>query len=143
MQVVVWAATGGHYAVEMERVVEIIPLVNARPVPQTAPSLRGLINYRGQLIPLLDMALLLGGAAFPARMACRILVTRVRPPDETLLGLAVEQLIGIERLDFSAAAAHPGLPTAKADYLGPVTWAEKTAVQLVYPERLPGWEGKA
>jgi chemotaxis signal transduction protein len=142
MHVVVWAAAGQHYAVDVGPIVEIIPLVEARPIPQTDPWIRGLINYRGRLIPLLDMASLLGNSPCPPRMACRILVVRARPPEETLVGLAIEQLIGVEPLDFTAAAAHPGLSAAKADYLGPVAWTEQTAVQLVYPERLPGWEEK-
>jgi chemotaxis-related protein WspB len=142
MDVVVWSAAGHRYAVDVEQIVEITPLVDARAIPQTDRWIRGLINYRGQLIPLLDMAALLGDAPCPPRMACRILVVRIQSEEPTLVGLAVEQLIGVQRLDFDAATAHPGLSAAKADYLGPVVWSEQTAVELVYPERLPGWEDR-
>ena len=77
MQVLVGTVSDLHYAIATARTVEVIPLVNARPIPRSAAAVRGLINYRGHLIELIDMGVVLGGHPIEARMACRIVVVDV------------------------------------------------------------------
>jgi purine-binding chemotaxis protein CheW len=55
------------YAVPVEQVSEVAALGPVRPVPGSGPELVGVCNLRGQIIPVADLALLLG-------------VARVAPP---------------------------------------------------------------
>ena len=47
------------FAVPTQWIVEVVPLVSLRDVPQAPPYLAGVCNYRGRIAPVIDM-----GAAF-------------------------------------------------------------------------------
>lgn len=49
-----------HYAVETLRVREIIGLLDITPLPQMPPFVRGVLNLRGRIIPVVDLRLRLG-----------------------------------------------------------------------------------
>ena len=51
------------YAVGILRVKEIIPYGALTKVPQTPPAIRGVINLRGSVVPVVDLALKFGLAA--------------------------------------------------------------------------------
>lgn len=46
---------GGHYAVQVERVEVVLEMVPITRVPKAAPHLKGVINYRGAVIPVADL----------------------------------------------------------------------------------------
>jgi chemotaxis-related protein WspB len=140
MHVVIWTSKGHRYATPSAAVVEVIPMVQSRPMPGSEPWLTGLFDYRGELLPLLDSSRLLGHDASNVRMSSRILVIRVG--DETdesseRVGLIVEHVLGAERLDFEDATAHPPAPAAGIEFLGPVALTPSGTVQLTVPARLP------
>lgn len=140
MNVVVWTASGNLYATAIEHVVEIIPVVRARPQPRTAKCLRGLINYRGRLIPLVDMSVLLGDAPCQDRMSSRIVVVRTDHADTEgsgWKGMLVEELLGSTDIDFAdAEAVHPGATTDATRFLGPVALTSRGTIQLAEPSRI-------
>ena len=145
MHVVIWTSKGQRYATPSAAVVEVIPIVQSRPMPGSEPWLTGLFDYRGKLLPLLDSSRLLGHAASDVRMSSRILVIRVG--DETdesreRAGLMVEHVLGAERLDFDDETAHPPAPAAGIDFLGPVALTPSGTVQLTVPASLPKVETK-
>ena len=51
---------GEEYAVEILRVKEIIEYDNLTRVPAMPPAVRGVINLRGRVVPVLDLALRFG-----------------------------------------------------------------------------------
>jgi chemotaxis signal transduction protein len=144
MNVVVWSSAGQFYATPTDQVVEVISVVQTRPLPQVPPWVRGLMNYRGRLIELLDMPLRLGQAPCESRMASRILVVqtdRREQGESKLVGLLVEELFGSQDLDFTDRSGHPGLSPDEIEFLGPVALTEAGTVQLTDPSRIviPGW----
>ena len=66
------------YAVDVTRVVEVVPRVDPRPIPRTPPFLAGLFGYRGRVVPAIDMGLLLGKACAPARLSTRVILVEAR-----------------------------------------------------------------
>ena len=75
-------------------------------------------------------------------MSCRVLVVDVNASEgsrTSRIALAAERLEGVEQVDFDSQQSHPGLATGEAEFLGPVARTTAGTVQLVYPERLPGW----
>jgi chemotaxis signal transduction protein len=142
MHVVLWTAAGHRYATRTEQVVEVIAPVEARPVPEGPTWLRGTINYRGQLIPLLDVPCLLGHHDWPLRMASRILVVTI---DDTadradrFAALLVQSVQGSEELDFARAAEMPYHSTPCGEFLGPIALRDGEPIQLTLPDRIV-WE---
>ena len=49
-----------HYAVETLRVREIIGMLDITPLPQMPAFVRGVLNLRGRIIPVVDLRLRLG-----------------------------------------------------------------------------------
>ena len=50
------------YGIEILKVREIIGVMSITPVPQSSPQLKGVINLRGQIIPVFDLRLIFGMA---------------------------------------------------------------------------------
>lgn len=77
------------YGIDAEQVVEIITNHTITYLPRVPHYVRGIINLRGQLIPIIDMRLRLG--KMPEEEHC-IMVVNV---DNNLVGLLVD---GVERM---------------------------------------------
>ncbi len=138
---VIWRSAGLLMAIEARSVVEVLPPVSSRAAPGAPAWVRGLFAYRGELIPLVDAAGLLGGSPPPDRMANRVLIVRVGtgrggPGIAWPAGLWVESVLEIDRVDFTAAGGHPGLATEGGRFLGAVAQTRWGQVQLVEPQEL-------
>ncbi len=139
MHVVLWTSADRRYAIGTIHIQEVIALVEALPLPDSPAWLNGLINYRGQLIPLVDMPCLLGCGPWEPRMASRILIVetgRGEQVGERFVGLLVQSVLGSENLDFTARSGHSGMATPGMDFLGPVALTDVGAVQLIEPEQI-------
>jgi chemotaxis signal transduction protein len=141
MHVVLWTSADRRYAIETVYVQEVISLVEAQSVPDSPAWLKGLINYRGQLVPLVDAPRLLGHGPSEPRMASRILMIETGRSENTaegLLGLLVQSVLGSENLDFTAQPEYPGLARPAMDFLGPMALTDVGAVQLIDPRGIVG-----
>ncbi len=136
---VIWRSAGLVLALDAASVVEVVPPLAWRAAPGVPEFVRGLFMYRGRLAPLVDAASLLGGGAAADRMMNRVLVLRVPgegSPSPWLVGLWVECVLDLDRIDFRAADHHPGFATEECRFLGPVTNTRWGLVQLVEPRAL-------
>jgi purine-binding chemotaxis protein CheW len=82
---------GEDYALPVLEVREIIQMVDVTPVPQVAAHVRGVINLRGKVIPLIDLRTRLG---FPTQAdterTCVIVVEVQAGPSQALCGVIVD-----------------------------------------------------
>src|SRR5204862_1634324 len=76
-------------ALDIHRVEEVIPRVNLRPVTGAAPGLAGVFVYRRDVVPVIDLHELTGAAPCPAHLSSRIILIKVRGPEDT------ERLVGL------------------------------------------------
>ncbi len=141
----IWRAAGLLLATEARSVVEVLPPVACRPMPGAPDWVRGLFVHRGDLVPMIDAERLLtgltarGGASAPDRMLNRVLALRLAGADDRpawRVGLWVECVLELERIDFAGAGTHPGFSTSAARALGPVAQTRFGFVQLVMPDEL-------
>ena len=67
LDLLVFSVAGERYAVEMVHVQEVVVLRGLTPVPRTPPFIRGVVNLRGRILPILDLRRLLnlGGGEIP------------------------------------------------------------------------------
>lgn len=66
---------GGEYALPVQRVREVLEYVPATRVPSTARSLHGVIDLRGRVVPVVDLAVRLGLAdGAITRWSCIVVV---------------------------------------------------------------------
>ena len=136
---IIWRAADLLFATGIDSVIEVLPPVAWSPTPAVPAWVRGLFCYRDRLIPLVDVSLLLGGPPTPDRMVNRVLVVRRTDGAGTVewpVGLWVESVQDLARLDFSAAGHHPGFATQAGRFLGPVVQTQWGQVQLVRPAEI-------
>jgi purine-binding chemotaxis protein CheW len=60
IKLVVFEVEGRTYALRLTRVIEVVRMVAATPVPEAPPWVAGIVNLRGKLIPLVDLRPRLG-----------------------------------------------------------------------------------
>jgi chemotaxis-related protein WspB len=120
------------YAIEVAQVVEVLPLVNVKQVPQALAGVAGVFDYHGSPVPLIDLAEL--ALAKPSRrwMSTRIILVNyfMEPGQTHLLVLLAERATETLRRnegDFTDA----GVAVADNSYLGPVTIDEAGIVQRI------------
>lgn len=86
-------AGGEHYALPVPNVLEVSPLGEITPVPGAPPEVMGVRNLRGRVIPLVDLAAVLG---LKAAEAPEWIV--VSESEEHRCGLAVTATLDIAEL---------------------------------------------
>jgi purine-binding chemotaxis protein CheW len=91
------------YGIDVLKIREIIRLTDITAVPQMPAYVKGVINLRGKIIPVLDLRLRFGFPDAPSTEQTCIVVVQVRLPDgkATQMGLVVD---GVEEVVNIAAA---------------------------------------
>lgn len=138
MQLLTFTVAGQGYAIESRRVVEVLPLVPARPIPRTPAWVRGIFPYRGRLVPLVDLGLRLADRPPDERLSTRVIVVEpagdpARAPAR--LGLVAENVISIGSTE-DADADLPALDLPDAPFLGRILRIAGRTVQLLDVDRL-------
>jgi chemotaxis-related protein WspB len=62
------------FAVAVSRIVEVLPKIELRPIPHAPEFLAGLLNYRGRVVPVIDLGLLLGSTPCRSLLSSRMIV---------------------------------------------------------------------
>ncbi len=88
---------GEEYGIEILKVREIIGIMNITPVPQTPEYIKGVINLRGKVIPVIDLRLKFGFQKAEYTKETCIIVVEVR---NILTGIIVDTVS--EVLDVSS-----------------------------------------
>ncbi|MEJ2689734.1 MAG: chemotaxis protein CheW [Deltaproteobacteria bacterium] len=98
-------------------ITEIIPLVFYHKVAHSPAYLVGMINFRGQPVPVVDLGLLLEEVPCQERMNTRIILVKVALNDDKklLLGIIAENISGTLRLEKTPADSSEMLPQELSD----------------------------
>jgi purine-binding chemotaxis protein CheW len=81
------------YCMEILKVRELMGMTEITPLPQTPEYIRGVINLRGQIIPIIDMRLKFGLRPEPYTKRTCIIVVELEFQGETMLmGLVVDSI---------------------------------------------------
>lgn len=59
LELLVFARSGSAYAIAAATVVEIAPMTEPTPLPWAPPAVLGVVNHRGRIVPLVDVARLM------------------------------------------------------------------------------------
>jgi chemotaxis-related protein WspB len=120
------------YAIEASKVAEVVPLVQLKQLPHAPRGVAGVCNFHSQLVPVIDLSILMLGRVVRERLGTRlVLVNYVLPGGTTrLLGLLAEgatEIIERRKTDF----AETGVRIDGAPYLGKVTPEERGIIQWI------------
>ncbi|MEW6386056.1 MAG: chemotaxis protein CheW [Thermodesulfobacteriota bacterium] len=107
------------YGIEILKVREIIGIMNITQIPQMPPYVKGLINLRGKVIPVIDLRLKfdLAGAAYNDR-TCIIVVEVENNGGATLMGVVVDSVSEVLNINAEDIEPSPRFGTLVAtDYI--------------------------
>ncbi|MDQ7831660.1 MAG: chemotaxis protein CheW [Desulfovibrionaceae bacterium] len=137
MLLLVFTADGNRYALPVGRVREIVPMVALRGFPDAPPYVRGIMNYRGELAPVIDLTVLLAGRQSRRLLSTRIIVTDHDGADGKIhaLGLVAEQVTDTVMTPPEAVQG-PGIEVSSAPYLSGAILDRQGLVQVVDPGKI-------
>jgi chemotaxis-related protein WspB len=122
------------YALDAAQVTEIVPLVRLKALPGGPRGAVGLMNYRGESLPVVDLNLLAADRPTPVTGSARIVVVRYAATSGAsgggALGLLVPDARETVRLDPASFSA-PGVAADGAPYLGDVVATADGVLQRV------------
>ncbi len=76
VQLVSFSLEERQYGLDVRIVKEINPLVSITPVPLAPPMIRGLVNIRGQVVLVMDLAVVFGREARPLTIDTKIVILK-------------------------------------------------------------------
>lgn len=130
MLLLTFRAAGDSYAVAAREVVEIVPSIDVRPVPHAPAYLLGVFHYRGTVVPVVDLSVLMGAAPCRRSLDTRIIVVD-HPGDggpKAMLGLVAERVNDLQKVE-DAHKISEGMPLPEAPYLGPIYRVDDILIQ--------------
>jgi chemotaxis-related protein WspB len=148
------------YAIDVARVVEIVPRIELRKIPHAPAFVAGLLGYRGKVVPVIDLCTLLDVGPCQDCLGTRIILVNDSPDDHSrcsqgregsrgdtgearaqpkpelnLLGLVAEHVS-----DLTDARREHLLPAPvrlpQTPYLGPIVHTDQGIVQLIVVEKI-------
>lgn len=129
------------YGVDVRQVQEIRRVSEITSVPRAPEFIRGVINLRGRILPVLDLKRKLGLGEVVAGRATRIVVVRVK---ERLLGLLVDGASQVLKVEVSRVEPPPEEVIERGgDYIRGVAKLDDRLIILVDLERLLAHELRA
>ncbi len=93
----------GHrdYAIPIPVIKEIIRMVEIAPVSELPAFVRGIINLRGQIVPVVDFLQRAGAGITQANSRSRIIILKIR---QMLIGVLVDQVHEVIEVDSAAVS---------------------------------------
>ncbi len=104
------------YSLEILKVREIIGLMAITPVPRTPSYIRGVINLRGKVIPVVDLRLKFGmDATMDTEETCIIVVDVSRDGHEIQMGILVDRVSEVMDIKAEEIEDTPAFGSASID----------------------------
>ena len=118
-QFLTFSAAGATYALGIAAIKEIIEFGHITAVPLMPPFIRGIINLRGAVVPVIDLAARLGfNAATPDRRTCVVVVEVAQGGEACELGMVVDGVSEVIALDPAALEPAPSFgATIRSDFI--------------------------
>ena len=110
---------GQAHAIPILKVKEIIRMMRITPLPHAAGYVRGIVNLRGKVVPVLDMRTRLGlEAGADTKRTCIVVVQVGKQNDTHFLGLVVDQVNEVLNIPADAIEPPPDLGNGKEHLRG-------------------------
>lgn len=110
---VVFELDDREFALPIQDVAEILPMVLVTPVPEVPPWVVGVVNLRGRVIPIVDLRTRLGMQPRPAELTTPILVAE---QGTRKLGLIADAVRDVIELSDDALEPPAELGTGETDH---------------------------
>lgn len=122
------------FAFTVETVHEITRVGTVTRVPHAPYAVRGIVNLRGGVVPVVDLRVRIGLPAIDLSPKSRVLITRTR---DRVLGLLVDSVEQVVQVDRNQIAPPPSdVMTEQSEYIIGVTQLDDVLLILLEPEQV-------
>lgn len=110
------------YAIPVERVEVVLETPVITRVPNAADHMRGVINHRGSVIPVVDPRVRFGGASIPMEASPSVIVLQIRyEGEDVMIGMLAESVSEVVDVAEDAIGPAPALGArTSADFVSGV-----------------------
>jgi chemotaxis-related protein WspB len=120
------------YAISCKQIVEVISLVELQKIAQMPKYIAGLLNYRGEIIPIIDLCELLIENQCSNKLSTRIIIVNYKSIQNNFyrLGMIAEKVtetLNIQETDIN----HLKLIEGKSFYLREITDTQQSMITLI------------
>jgi len=126
---------GEYYGIALKYVVEIVGIQRITAIPEVEDYIKGLINLRGKIIPVIDVRVRFKQEPFEYNDRTCIIIIRV---NDVLVGLIVETIAEVVEIEDSKIVPPPTLTSknAKNQYVYGLGKVGDSVKMLLDPEKL-------
>jgi chemotaxis-related protein WspB len=156
MLLLTFTAGANRYAIDVARVVEVVPRVELRKISHAPAYLAGLLSYRGKVVPVIDLGLLLDVAPCRDCLSTRIILVNDAPDDHNrakqdredtesrranrkqhlnFLGLVAERVSDLTDVRPDQIVPIP-VCLPQTPYMGAIVQSDQGIVQLIVVEKV-------
>jgi chemotaxis-related protein WspB len=124
------------FAIDARNVVEVVPRVDLHPAPPGSPAIAGLLRYRGQVVPVIDLNQHHLHTSCPLQLSTRIILARCGAEPARMVGFLAEQVTSTVRIaepERAAAGVRQPLLSSDEDGLTHLLDLEATALRALGP----------
>ena len=120
------------YVLEVKDIIEIVPFARLKRIPKAPPYMSGLLNYRGNTVPIIDICYLMSDKVSELKLSSRIALINYSTNDgkSSCIGLLSEHMTETVRFDESDFS-DSGVNLKDNPYLGKVVIDDKGIVQMI------------
>ena len=125
------------YAIDVLQVREVVGLAPITRVPSTPSQVRGVVNLRGSVVPVVDLGLRFGGPELASTRRTCIVVVEPTSRSGHVVGLLVDAVSRVVTLRQAQVVPVPPFGThASAELLSGMGVVESGFVLILVPERV-------
>ena len=120
------------YAMPCLQILEVVPLATLEPVPGAPAYLAGQLDYRGHIVPVVDLRQLVAGEPCRPVLSTRIIIVKQTAADAVIgaIGLVAERVV--ETLTMDPAEFHrAGVDVEHLRFLRGIALGAHGTIQLV------------
>ena len=132
-QFVVFLIDSDEYGADINKVTIIERMLNVTRLPKTPPYIKGVVNLRGDVIPMMDLRTRFGLPEKEADDDTRIIIVEV---DGISYGIIVDSVLEVLQIDESDIENVSGFSNINADYVNGVAKSDTRLITLLNVEKL-------
>ena len=134
LKLIVFKLGREEYGLDILKVQEIKRLMSITRVPSTPPYIKGVINLRGSVLPVIDLRTRLSLPENPLTDAARIVVVLI---NENIVGFIVDEVVEVTTMSKGSIEAATSLSSGiSAEYFSGIAKAENRLFILLNPETI-------
>ncbi len=99
MMMLLFKIDGERYSLSVADVVELVPYVSLQNLPKAPGYIAGLMNYRGNIVPVVDLSILICDRPVERLMSSRIVLIKPVKEENRFIGLLVENVTETIKID--------------------------------------------